>query len=336
MNLPQANAASFRRPDIVDEPLYVITPVFNPQRYRSRWKYYKQFEKHVLDAGAHLILIEATFGEREEVFTEEVSPKHTVIHVQVSHLSEIWLKENLINIAISRLPKGWKYVAWIDADIQFVRPDWVGETLHQLQHYHIVQMFSVALDVDINYNTYCINYGFVYDIGLGYVPGKTHVGSGGNNTPSKPYPTSHLHTGFAWAARKEAIVSLGGLMEFCILGSADNHMSKALFGYVETSLNKGLSEEYKYLCREWEKKALHHIQKNVGYVSGTVNHFFHGAKRHRRYKDRWKILIENQYRPYTDIQKDWNGVLRLTGNKPELRDDCRNYFRQRNEDSIDL
>ena len=55
------------RADFVTDPLYVITPVFNPQRYRSRWKHYTNFEQHVLDSGAHLITIEATFGARAKV-----------------------------------------------------------------------------------------------------------------------------------------------------------------------------------------------------------------------------------------------------------------------------
>src|SRR4051812_42892051 len=121
----------FHRPDVIKDNLYVISPIFNPIRYRTRWKNYKPFEKQVLDAGAHLITIEAIYGERECAITQTDHPNHTVIYVRTKH--EIWLKENLINIAIHRLSTHidphWKYVAWVDADITFARPDWVGETL---------------------------------------------------------------------------------------------------------------------------------------------------------------------------------------------------------------
>src|SRR5882672_4375394 len=95
------HSATFTRPDIITDLLYVITPIFNPVRYRSRWKNYKNFEKHILDSGAHLVTIEFAFGNRAHVFTEAVHPNHTIIHVRTNN--EIWIKENLINIAISRL-----------------------------------------------------------------------------------------------------------------------------------------------------------------------------------------------------------------------------------------
>lgn len=31
----------------------------------------------------------------------------------------MWIKENLINIALSKTPKTAKYIAWLDADIVF-------------------------------------------------------------------------------------------------------------------------------------------------------------------------------------------------------------------------
>ena len=135
----------FHRLDKVQEKLYVITPIFNPQRFRSRWKLYKEFEKYVLSYNeAHLVTIECTFGDREAVIIEDQGCNHTVIYVYTKH--EIWLKENLINRAIQALPKDAQYVAWVDADVRFARPDWVGETIQKLQHYDVIQMFSKAVN----------------------------------------------------------------------------------------------------------------------------------------------------------------------------------------------
>src|SRR6202035_3379899 len=44
-----------------------------------------------------------------------------------------------------------KYVAWIDADVKFNRPDWAQETMQLLQHYDVLQMFSHAQDVGPDY-----------------------------------------------------------------------------------------------------------------------------------------------------------------------------------------
>lgn len=332
------HSTQLHRADTVEQPLYVITPVFNPQRYRTRWKHYNNFEKHILDSGAYLITIECAFGERKEVYTTPVNERHTIIHVRTE--SEIWLKENLINIAASYLPTNWKYMAWVDADVHFVRHDWVGETIQQLQHYHVVQMFSVALDVDPNHIPYGINYSFMHDY-INGVPDKIQKNQHGKyyETPCKTHngmKVNRWHPGFAWAMRRQAFNDLGGLIDWAILGSADNHMARALIGQFEKSVPSTVNEEYRNMLQVWQNRADRYINRNVGYVDGTINHMFHGAKKNRRYADRWQILTRNKYQPSLDLKKDWHGLYQLTERNYKLRDDIRNYFRQRDEDNIDM
>lgn len=333
--------AQGHRSDIIKDPLYVIAPVFNPHRYRSRWKMYKNFEKHVLDSGAHLITVEVSYGNRAEVFTESADDvRHKVIHYRTPH--EIWLKENMINLAIQQLPNDWKYVAWIDADVQFTRPDWVGETLQKLQHYHIVQMFSVAFDMSPNYIPYGINYGFMHDY-INGVPNKdlgitrSLVSNGycedGEVVVNPNIKANRWHPGFAWAARRQAIVDLGGLIDWAILGSADDHMAKALINKHHKSVPAQL-KEYKRMIGIWEERANKYIQGNVGYVSGAINHYFHGVKKNRKYVERWHILKENNFEPSIDLKRDWNGLYQLTDTKQKLRDQIRQYFHQRQEDLV--
>jgi hypothetical protein len=70
-------------------------------------------------------------------------------------------------------------------------------------------------------------------------------------------------------------------------------------------------------------------------VDNHAIHYWHGPLRRRGYGDRVAILIDNAFDPTTDICHDWQGVLKLMGNKPRLRDAIRVYFRSRGEDSID-
>jgi hypothetical protein len=86
----------------------------------------------------------------------------------------------------------------------------------------------------------------------------------------------------------------------------------------------------------WENRAEKHIRRNVGYVPGLLLHHWHGKKRDRKYADRWKIIIDNDYDPHYDLKEDWQGLWQLTDRSFKLRDDIRAYFRSRNEDSIDL
>lgn len=322
----------FYRPDIIKEPLYVITVIFNPARYRSRWALYKKFEKHVENAGGVLYTVECAFGNREFAVTNNQNPRY----IQVRSPHELWLKENLVNIAMSRLPPNWKYVAWVDADVKFVRPDWVGETLQKLQHYQMVQMFSEAQDLSPTYEPFMRHLGFAYcyrnNIKKPDKPGYYYVSAAGG--------VNVYHPGFAWAARREAIDHLGGLIDWAALGAADNHMAKALIGDAKYSMHPNVSQGYKHMILEWEQRSLRHIRKNIGYVEGLILHNWHGPKANRQYWDRWKILVDNRYDPHIDLKKDSQGVWQLVDRGTErsikLRDGIRAYFAQRNEDSIYL
>ncbi len=323
----------FHRPDRINDTLYVITPVYNPKRYRSRWKLYKEFEEEVLSRNqAHLITIECTFGKREKVLVENPFPKHTIIHVVTEH--ELWLKENMINIAMQHIPENWNYVAWVDCDIKFARPDWVGETLQQLQHYDFIQMFSSAVDLSPNYEIIKYHKGFIHCYKNG-IPNlkKDSCDSYTDETPQGAY----WHPGFAWAARKTAINHVGGLVDWAILGGADMFMAYALVGQlVGKMMPTSLGKTGVRLLKEWQNRCERHIKRNVGYMDGLILHYWHGKKSDRKYQDRGQILINTKFDPELDIKRDWQGIYQLTDRNFELRDGIRNYFSQRNEDSIDL
>lgn len=335
------NPGSFNRPDVVDQKLYVIAPIFNPQRYSRRWELYEDFKKYVLNSGeAHLVTIECAFGNRAFVLKEEENPNHTLIQVRSSQ--EIWLKENLINLAIQRLPLGWKYVAWIDADVTFARPDWVGETIQQLQHYHVVQMFSESHDMNNDYECIKIHKGLVWcyknqesqqiPAMKRKMPAVPDVYYGSNPHDRQ---VSYWHPGFAWAARKEAIDSLGGLIDWGILGGGDTFMAYALLGMLnKRTMPKSLGDAGVRWLQEWQTRADKYIKKNVGFISGIVYHHWHGSRKDRAYWDRGTILTQANFSPEKDLKKDWQGVWQLNPENIKLRDDARAYFSQRNEDSI--
>jgi len=60
----------------VDATLYVVVPIINPSRYRSRYALYKAFEKYITDAGAVLYTVEAAYGDREFEVTDPANPRH--------------------------------------------------------------------------------------------------------------------------------------------------------------------------------------------------------------------------------------------------------------------
>ena len=304
----------------MDNTLHVVTTVFNPWRYKKRIELYNKFAEYIVKSGAKLSTIEVAFGDRDYVLTS----KHCENYIRVRTNQELWHKERSLNIAINRLPHDWKYVAWIDADITFMRENWVDETVQLLQHYKILQMFSQAVDTGPQCEHLKTHTGIIY----AWEEGKMHLSSGSKY--------ESLHPGFAWAARRDAIHDLGGLFDTAILGSADRHMALAFLERIELSYPTGLSTGYIEQLDLWQSRCRKYIRRNVGYMPGGITHYWHGKKVDRRYKDRWKILVNNQYDPEFDIKPDEYGMWQHSGDKPNLEYDIRRYFKARNEDSIDM
>jgi len=319
--------------------------ITNSQRYKTRYNLYEKFEKYINSSeNAVLYTIEAAFGDRPHTITKTGNPRH----IQLRTDCEIWHKEALLNIAISRLPVDAEYIAWIDADVTFARPDWAAETLHQLQHHPIVQMFSTAIDLDPEYDGYdsekgIVQYGaaHIYQKYIsGQLPDEQLFPCFGTKSDNKLInygggsSKRYMHTGYAYAIRREAFDAIGGLMDFNIVGCSDHSSFWGIIGHGEHAIHGGVTDSFKRMHKIWHERAAKALNKDIGYVPGLLLHYFHGAKKFRNYIGRWQILIENKFDPLTDIRRDWQGLYSLTDDKPKLRDDCRNYFRQRNEDDI--
>lgn len=290
--------------------LYVVSVISNPAKFNTRYKLFNEFcDRMKKEKNVKLVTVE---------LQQRARPFQTNADIKLRTDHEIWYKENLINIAINNLPSNWEYVAWIDADIEFQNKNWVQDTLDQLQTYKIVQLFSHAIDLGAKQETLQVHIGFAYQ----HVNGEKWLGP----------KYSNWHPGYAWACRRSAYDEIGGLMDFPILGSADHHMALGFIGLVEKYLNSKLNENYKKLCKIFQQRCDKYIVGNVGFVHGTIMHYFHGNKPDRQYQDRWKILINNDFDPLFDIKKDSNNLWQLESNKPKLRDEVIMYFRQRNED----
>jgi hypothetical protein len=302
----------------VSRPLYVVTAMFNPQRYHSRYRLYHAFRKHCADAGAILYTIELALRDRHHEVTAFDNPRD----IQVRGQSEIWYKENLQNVAMRLLPADAEYIAFVDGDFHFTRSDWATETVQMLQHYEAVQMYRV-----ISYETHDHDvsgrlYGFAY-----------------MHCNQQKYPKSYGHQGApggAWAFRRSAIRKLGGLLETCILGSADWHMA---FGmamrddhHMDLTHYRDIPE-YIASVKRWQDRAAV-LNGNIGYVESHAIHGWHGPMDKRGYSTRGKILVSNHYNPLEDVYHDEQGVLQLSETKPRFRDEIRQYFKSRNEDSL--
>ena len=304
-----------------NEKLNVVTAVANPILWKSRTALYRDFEQHMLDSGVNLTVVECAYGDRPY----ELAGNANVNHVPVRAKTLVWNKENLLNIGIARTTG--RYIATLDADIRFRRATWAKDTIQALQIYDVVQPWATCYDLGPNdehlqsHSSFCK----LVKTNKPIVQGPNAIGS-----------YEFGHPGYAWAYTRQALEWLGGLIETAALGAADHHMALALVGKVGETIPGNLTDGYKAPLYQWQKMAMQHIAGNIGFVGGTIEHFWHGSKSLRRYVERWSVLANNHFDPRTDLKRNTTGVLELAGNKPKLRHDLDLYFRQRDEDSNTL
>ena len=349
----------FLVPDKVVEPLYAIVPYFNPWRWKSREKHTLRAIKHFHDSGAVVVLVEVAFNRRDFAFSgcgldgtraecSVLGADHDFRHryIALRTRDELWLKENSINVAVARaLPWDWQQVCWLDSDITFLRPNWVGETIHKLQHYDWLQMFSHARDLGPNYEMLPENYPHangtsfmeVYRRGGTEAIRQAYKGSpDGYYYGAKPWP------GLAWACTRRAWDAAGGLLDFAVWGGGDWHMAHALVGKTDGMMHTGLNRNYKKLVSEW----FHHVQKpdyirlNVGVMEGSITHGWHGRKTERGYAVKHRLLAKIGFDPLHHLKRDYQGLYQLHDDGSDafvqLRANMRAIAKERNEDSIDV
>lgn len=312
------------------DKLNVILVLSNPRRFHVRGRLLHDCLKRIHEGGAgRVIIVETAYGDRPHEVTQSSNPNH--LQLRTNH--EIWIKENMINAGLAHLnyldPK-WEYACWADADVLWARPDWASETVHQLQHHPFVQMFSKAHDLGPDEEVFDTYDGFAWSY-------RKNLFDGDVRWDDQYIKQKHdFHPGYAWAFTRTAIDSVGGMLDIGILGSGDQHMANALIGRGRLSINPHMHPNYLAAVDRWEKLAERHIRRNIGYVSGSLMHHWHGPKVNRGYLTRWKILRDLQYDPMSDLKKDSQGLYELVddGNlrSIELRDKLMAYFAARDED----
>lgn len=320
-------ASHIKNPELAnDSTLHVIGVVTNPVRWHSRYRLARQWlDEMNKTKNVKAYVVEGVYGDRLPEIADPNNPQHHIVKLT----SEIWLKENLINIGVKNLlPKDWKYMAWVDMDVHFRDENWALSTIHQLQHYNIVQPWSHCADLDFYGGVHQTfkSFGFLHASGA-----NKHHGRGKDGY-------EYAHTGFAWACTRYFYENIEKLLDFCIFGSGDHHIAWGCLGLIKETIHSKVSGGYIDACLEWQKKAMHANAKGnqLGFTNGRIEHNFHGPKGQRQYWSRWQIPINYNFNPRTDLAYDSQGVLQLIGpNKYAIERDIMRYNRQRLEDSIE-
>ena len=307
---------------MAERQLYVFTARFNPLRWKTPECHYQDWVGHIAQSGAIPVVAEVQYGDRP--FTCAVDG---VRHIGLRADSWAWSKEAALNEASRRVPEA-EYIAWGDADIWHRRPDWVAETIEELEHYRVVQTWSQALDLGPVHDVLAVHHSFCSL----YRAGAPVVARGPRPWRFSGGYAEYPHSGYFWAARRAFFDVTGGLIDIAGMGSADHHMALGLVGEISSSWPGGASRSYQAHLLRWQARAQGFVNGRIGAVDGLIEHRFHGAKANRRYIDRWALFVEHGFDPDTDLVRNSYGVLEWAGNKPELERAWDQYLRARRED----
>ena len=281
----------------------IVSCFFNPQNSPYRVKAFKKFYESIKHLNYRII--ECVIGDDDRQLDVYNDPNISVVYTQ----NVLWHKEALLNKVISELPKKYKYVFWVDADVIFTNNDWVVDGVKALQTANIIQPFElcVHLSKDLDkpsfvlpliednptpnkYNnsvwrSFCSNY------------------SKNVNWGSEDYNT-HGHVGFAWAARREVLEACP-LYDRALIGGADHIIAHAAAGQINHKcIAKSFTENIDEV-NEWSRKFYNVVQGKIGYVKGNLYHIWHGDINKRQYLKRIQ-----DFTPTTKeiVHKDKNGL----------------------------
>ncbi|MBF0489513.1 MAG: hypothetical protein HQL15_02700 [Candidatus Omnitrophica bacterium] len=313
-------------PKALPGDIWGISVLFNPSGFKNKVENYYIFQESLKRQGLKLLTVELVLGAHPFQLSKTDADK--LIQIRGSLENVLWQKEALLNIALKNLPSSCDKVVWLDADLIFQDDGWVNETAQLLEKYKIVQPFTAAVRLKKGERQ------------LGMLEGQRVMSYAyywkGEYKSSHQVPI--YHPGFAWAARRETLDSIG-FFDLGILGSGDSYMAfgfnlehiKMFRFYTLASFMKSIPLKMAQELETWLENVHQHVQGSLHYSSGTVLHLWHGSPVDREYAKRANILLDFNFDPFEDIKKTKDGIWQWTTQKRGFRHRVLEYFRSRNE-----
>lgn len=297
-----SSPSSVRAADQTGGRLAAVTCHFNPCGYRRPRENYLRFREQF--RGCPLYAMEVSFDGQFHVPAEW--------QVRGDRSQILWQKEAIINEMIRRLPDRYDRVAWIDADLLFMNPDWAAEAVALLDEFSFVQLFE---------SCHFFNESGVWQ-------------SRSPSVVKKIRDRMQVHgcPGGAWAARRD-IMERYGLFPWNVVGGGDAYFADALYGVWNGYVTKISSSALNSAFLEWGQRLYCEVRGQVGCATGDVLHLFHGEHANRRYVERAAILREGEFDPAVDVRIGANGLLEWASDKPAMHEQMAAYFMARREDA---
>ncbi|RSL18645.1 hypothetical protein EDE15_4237 [Edaphobacter aggregans] len=304
--------------------LWGVASYFNPVHYPAKVQNFRQFAHGVRNQGLNLLIVELAFNEDPFVLGDDLAEKL----IRVRSDCVLWQKERLLNIGAQHLPSSCDKLVWLDGDIAFGNNNWVSKTTSLLDSFMMVQPYDVAWWLPPNIGSLptsstgsqfqAIKHGFAF----------TQDAATRGSVPNG-------HPGFAWGMRRE-LIEIHGLYDRFIVGGGDLANASAPYNDIDCPQMRSWLGQFctpfqieDYVL--WRNAFRADVKSRVGYVEGTVFHWWHGAKADRQHTSRHLILRDANFDPQNDITLDKGGCWKWNSHKPNLHKSVTDYFWARNE-----
>lgn len=297
----------------------IVSCFFNPQNSPYRIKAFKMWYESI----KHLnhSIIECVIGDAQPQLEESENIKR----VYTENL--LWHKEALLNKVISDLPKKYKYIFWVDADVIFTNLKWLVDGVKELQTNNIIQPFEYCVHLERAENKPSFSMDKLRET---YLPNQK------NNKVWRSFCASfattqlwkdenynnHGHVGFAWAARREILEAVP-LYDKALIGGADHIIAHAAAGQIaHNCIVKSFTDNLDEV-NQWSKDFYKVVNGKIGFVKGDLYHIWHGDIDKRQYLKR---IQDFTAKTKQIVHRDKNGLF-ITNKMDDTY--MKNYFRQR-------
>jgi len=298
----------------------IISCFFNPTNSPYRTKAFNIFRRSIKHLNHKII--ECVIGDA----TPELEESANVKRVYTKNL--LWHKESLLNNVIAELPKKYKYIFWVDADVIFTNLNWIVDGVEELKNNNIIQPFEhcVHLDRDETEPSFDMNK-LIYHKFPNRINSKVWRSFCANFATGLSYKSEnyneHGHVGFAWAARRDVLDRVP-LYDRALIGGADHIMAHAAAGQIGCScIAKSFTDDIEEV-KKWSYDFYTVVNKEISYVKGSLYHIWHGDIEKREYLKRVQDFTA---KTKNITEKDANGLY-VTADK-ENEAYMKNYFNHR-------
>ena len=311
--------------------MLAITSYYNPLRGPLRLSNYKTFRRHL---GTPLLTVEwAQHGQFE------LGPQDAEHLIQVDSGDLLWQKERLLNIGIQKARGlGVDKVAMLDSDIVFANPNWHREVAQKLDSCSFIQCFDVA-DYLASWDYLALAHGQFADLP---VERSTRALFGCVARGES------LHHDGAEAYLNEPLIKLRGNPGL----ATANHLDKAkqcthyegnIVGGGDLAMLAGISrttDEFFRIIQHTQKHEEHlrlwaqaqtREPLSIGHCAGRVMHLWHGHITDRQYRQRYSVLTQHGYDPFSDLDSATTELLRFSAANPALKQAVSQYIHSRKD-----